>query len=141
MFKATKLIAEKFEDADIKYQMKEVENASYIEAKFRIDNGPLVIARYISRDESNAVAVRVYELIGKISPEKKDKIVQTANECNNSYRYFKFIVDESNDLNVEYDFPVSISDESVGMVAAECFIHLMHILDHSYAKFMQALWS
>lgn len=141
MFKATRLISEKFEDDGIKYQIKEVENASYIETIFRINNGPLVIVRYISRDESNDVAVRIYKLIGNVSPEKKDKIVQIANECNNSYRYFKFIIDESNDLNVEYDFPLSIPDESVGLVAMECIIRLMHLLDEAYARFMQALWA
>ncbi len=51
IYKASKLIAEAFDEHGIKYgcQIEEHGDSSAVAAGFRIDNGPLVMARFFPR--------------------------------------------------------------------------------------------
>ncbi len=141
IYKASKLIAEAFDEKGIKYggQIEEHDDASAVEAGFRIDNGPLVMARFFSSDDDNDVAVRVFGIIN-VKEEKRQQMLQQINAANCKMRYIKFLLDEDGDVNAEYDFPAKLADEQVGEVAVEIFIRLMKILDDVYPDFMRAMW-
>ena len=62
-YKATNLIAESFEAHDFKYDVESLGDFEQVLAGFSINCGPSVIMRFISRDDSNAVAVRIIGLI------------------------------------------------------------------------------
>lgn len=141
IYKASRLIVEEFDRNDIKYggKIQEYDDSSLVEAGFRIDNGPFVIARFISRDDDNDVAVRVFAIIS-VNEEKRQQVLQEVNAVNCKVRHIKFLLDEDGDLNAEYDFPVNLADEQVGKVAVEMFARLMHILNDLYPDSMRAMW-
>ena len=141
IYKASRLIVEEFDRNDIKYggKIQEYDDSSLVEAGFRIDNGPLVMAHFFSSDDDNDVAVRVFGIIN-VKEEKRQQMLQQINDANRKMRYIKFLLDEDGDLNAEYDFPVKLADEQVGEVAVEIFVRLMKILDDVYPDFMRAMW-
>ena len=140
-FKATNLIAETFEKRGIKFEVKEAPGAEIVVAGFSIDGGPDVAEWFISRDDDNDVAVRVYRLVTKTPKAKRSQVKDACNILNHKHRHLKFYIDEDGDVNVEYDFPVNTPDNGVGEMACEIFVRTMHILDSEYKIFMKAIYT
>lgn len=140
MYKATKLIAQAMDDAGLKYRADENEKNSYIIAGFGVDNGPDVRVQFISTDNDNDVAIRLFGLVGIKDEAKKVAVCTVLNQLNAKYRYLKFVLDKDGDVNVEYDLALRTSDEKVGPICCEVFIRMMKIIDEAYPMIMRAMW-
>ena len=141
MYKATGLIQEVFDKKGVKYRVDTAGNAEIVCAGFSIDEGPFVIARFISRDNDNDVALRVLSLINNVPEAKRARVMEACNVLNNKVRYMKFYIDEDGDVNVEFDFPVNVCDECLGEAAYDMFQRIMAILKGEYTLFMKALYT
>ena len=62
-FKATNLIAEAFEKCGVKFDVVSHHGSEQLLAGFSVDCGPNVIMRFISRDNDNDIAARIFGLI------------------------------------------------------------------------------
>ena len=140
IFKATKLIEADFKKSGIKFRVEERESTSAVVAGFTPKNGSQLRVQFLSNDDDNDVSIRLFTLI-KATEDKRDAMIRVANECNQQYRYCKFVVDKDNDVNVEYDFLLRVKGDNVGPMATECFIRIMKIVEDVYPLFMKALWS
>lgn len=140
-FKAINLIAEAFEKHDAKFRVFNIRGQEELVAGFSVDAGPNVMMKFITRDNDNDVAARIFGLITKTPKEKRSRVMEACNDLNRKTRFMKFYVDTDGDINVEYDFPVHSSDECIGEMAFEIFVRTMQILDHEYEIFMKALYS
>ena len=139
--RATELIVEAFDEHSVKYRVTEVADASIVEAGFEIEAGPEVIVRYISNDEDNDVAVRVFGLMHKIPAAKRVDVLEACNALSAKIRFFKFYLDDSSNVNVEADLPVETADECVGECCFELFVRIMSILENEYHILAEALYS
>lgn len=140
-FNATNLIAETFEKHGVKFDVVSHHGSEQLLAGFSVDCGPNVIMRFISRDNDNDVAARIFGLITNTPKEKRARVMEACNALNHKIRYTKFYLDADGDINVEYDFPVHTPDNGIGEMAFEVFVRMMHILDSDYNIFMKALYS
>lgn len=140
-FNATNLIAETFEKLGVKFDVVSHHGSEQLLAGFSVDCGPNVIMRFISRDNDNDVAARIFGLISNTPKEKRVRVMEACNVLNHKIRYMKFYLDTDGDINVEYDFPVHSPDDGIGEMAFEIFIRTMQILDSEYSIFMKALYS
>lgn len=140
-FKAINLIAETFEKRDVKFDVVNHRGSEQLLAGFSVDCGPNVIMRFISHDNDNDVAVRIFGLVSNTPKEKRTRVMEACNVLNHKIRYMKFYLDTDGDINVEYDFPVHSPDEGIGEMAFEIFVRMMQILDSEYSIFMKALYS
>lgn len=107
-----------------------------LQPKIRDDNSYVI--RFISRDDSNDVAVRVYGLLN-IDIAHRIKMLPVINELNEKYRYIKFVLDEDGDVNLEHDFPTNCPDPSAS--AVEIVVRLDSVIDAVRPELMQALWA
>lgn len=140
-YKATGLIVKQFEAKDIKFAVNTRDNIEEIRAGFPIDMGPSVIVKFFSRDNDNDVLMRVFGVVSNIPQSKRAAALRACNEINQKARFLKFRIDDDGDINVDYDFPLSLSDACVGPVAYEMFVRTMQILDKNYSIIAQALYS
>ena len=140
-FNATNHIAETFEKHDVKFQVINMHGQEEVLAGFSVDNGPKVIMKFISRDNDNDVAARIFGLVSNTPKEKRPRVMEACNILNRKVRFMKFYVDTDGDINVEYDFPVRAGDDCIGEMAFEIFIRSMRILDAEYAIFTKALYT
>ena len=141
--RASRLVAEGFDREAIEYgnRIEEYDDdASGVEAGFTVRNGPRICAKFISGDEDNTVAIRIFGLI-HVTEDKWPQIIRAINDVNNDYRYISFSMDEDGDVNAKYDLPVSLEDGQVGKVAAEIFVRITQIIDEVYPDFMRAMWA
>lgn len=139
MFKATREIYDTLSaNKDLKVFVEESEKSSYVWLSFEIKNGGSYRIRFISRDDDNDVAVRIYRLV-TVEEDKIPKILPAINDINGEWRFAKFNVDEDGDVNIAYDFPESCSNPAE--CAEEIIIRLVKIVDDAYAKIMQAIWA
>lgn len=140
-FKAINLIAETFEKRGVKFDVVSHHGSEQLLAGFSVDCGPNVIMRFISHDNDNDVAARIFGLISNTPKEKRTRVMEACNALNHKIRYVKFYLDTDGDINVEYDFPVHSPDDGIGEMAFEIFVRMMQILDSEYSIFMKALYS
>lgn len=140
-FKAINLIAETSEKRGVKFDVVSHHGSEQLLAGFSVDCGPNVIMQFISRDNDNDVAARIFGLISNTPKEKRSRVMEACNVLNHKIRYMKFYLDTDGDINVEYDFPVHSPDEGIGEMAFEIFVRMMQILDSEYSIFMKALYS
>lgn len=140
-FNAINLIAETFEKHGAKFDVVSNHGSEQLLAGFSVDCGPNVIMRFISCDNDNDVAVRIFGLIANTPAEKKARVMEACNVLNHKIRYMKFYLDIDGDINVEYDFPVHSPDNGIGEMAFEIFVRTMQILNSEYSIFMKALYS
>lgn len=140
-FKPTNLIAETFEERNVKFNVVRYPSSEQLLAGFSIDCGPNVIIRFISNSNDNAVQVCVAGLISKIPKEKKVRIMEACNALNCKYRYVKFFLDTDGSISVKYDFLECSPDDGIGEMAFELFARMMRILDSDYNVFMKALYT
>ncbi len=134
---ATYAIQQSFDEKGIKYRVTEVEESSVVEAAFGIDNGPSVTVRFISRDDDNDVAIRIFDLI-KVTEDKRSNVLTAINQINNQYRYLKFVINDKGGVNAEND--LYMRTDNVGEICVEMFIRCMQILKKAYPILMHAIW-
>lgn len=138
--KATELITKTFDEHSVKYRVTEVGEASMVEAGFEVEAGPEVVVRYISNDEDNDVAVRIFGLMHRIPSSKRVDVMEACNTLSAKIRFFKFYLDSNSNVNVEADLPVRTDDECVGECCFELFVRIMSILENEYHILAEALY-
>ena len=138
--KATELIIKTFDEHNVKYRVRELGDISLVEAGFEVEAGPEVVVRYISSDEDNDVAVRIYGLMHKIPSAKRAEVIEACNTLNEKVRFFKFYLDASSNVNVEADLPLRTDDECLGECCFELFVRIMSILENEYHILAEALY-
>ena len=70
IYKATELIKQEMDRQDMKYSVEEFDDRSIIFAGFGIDNGPSVRVQFVSQDNDNDVAIRLYGLVNSVAESK-----------------------------------------------------------------------
>lgn len=141
-YKATNLIAEAFDEVGIKYSVeKQPFGVEELKADYGITCGPDITVSYISTDDDNDVAVRVFGIVKNIPKSKRHRTEEVCSALNDKVRFYKFTPDFIGNVNAEYDFPEQISDSSIGPVAFEMFKKIINILDDEYPLLMKAFYT
>lgn len=139
MYQATRRINEVLKQAtNFKVFTDENEKNSSVWVQFAIDNGPTYRIKFISTDDDNDVAVRVFSLV-TVAEDKRIQLATVLNELNGKFRFVKFYIDSDGGINVEYDYPLRSSDPSES--AEEMIVHFVKIIDDAYPVLMRAMWS
>ena len=139
MFKMTQEIYRALsEDGSLKVFTDETETSSNVWLQFGIKNGGSYRIRFISRDDDNDVAVRIFSLV-TIDKDKRDKVLPAINNLNNKYRFLKFILDDEGDVNVEYDYLLKCPSPAAS--ATELVVRIVKIVDEAYPELMRAMWA
>lgn len=140
-FKAIDLITKEFDNVGVKYQVTEHGDSESVDAGFQVEGGSSVLVHFISTDNDNDVAIRIFNFLHDIPANKLDGVLKTINQANHKYRFINIVLDDTNDINVSYDLPTRVPDDSVGPICCEIFIRWMKILDGVYPDIMRTLWS
>ena len=141
LFHATNLITEAFDRHGIKYHVDEREDVSIVLAGFAIRMGPQIDVRFISNDDDNDVAVRIFGLVCRIPEERRTAALEACNRLSSEIRFFKFYLTAENNVNVEADLPMRTDDCCVGECCFELFVRLMKILDDNFTVIAQAVYA
>ncbi len=137
MFKATREISRAFDAKGIKYRVIDKEKVSYVEASVRGKVAPSVDIDFFSSDDDNDVSVRVVAIL-RAPDNRLGQILVAINECNNRFRFVKFVLDKDRDVNLEFDMPLRTTNP--GDVAVEMLIRIMKIIDDAYPVLMKAVF-
>ena len=124
---------------ELKVFTEEVGDTSAVVMGFRLKgstNGYTI--RFISRDDGNDVAVRVFGLVAA-DEEKADRVLRAVNQLNRRFRFTKFVMGDDNRVHVEYDFGVSTPDLIEGV--KEIIARFVKIIEEAYPELMRAMWS
>lgn len=134
----TKIYEALKQNGNLKVFTEEASESSAVWLQFGIKNGGSYRIRFISTDNDNDVAVRVYSLVS-VEESKRANVLTAINKLNRKYRFVKFNMDDDGDVNVEYDYLVNDPDPSAS--AMELIIRLVKIIDDTYPELMRAMWA
>lgn len=140
IFKATTLIRQEFDAKNLKNLVQERDEVSSLNAGFAVKNGPGLEVKFISYDDSNTVAIRLFALV-RVSDEDRAKVYDVINTANTNFRYVRFYIDKEGDVNMGYDLPQTTPDNLVGPMCVEMFVRFVDVINKVYPDFMRALWS
>ena len=139
MYKATRRIYEELKkDSGLKVFTDEAGDSNYVWLQFGIKNGGSYRIRFISKDNDNDVAVRIFGLV-TIDETHQAKVLPVINKLNSKYRFAKFVLDKDGDVNLEYDYLVRCPDPAAS--AKEIVIRMVQIVDEAYPELMRAMWA
>lgn len=138
IYQATKAISDAFKDAGLKCSVQEVDSLSFVETGFTAENCTFKLF-FISTDDDNDVKA-VTEDFAKYPESKLQSGYKMMNELSQTYKYFKFTIDDKGAVRARFDFPVSLSTEAVGKVAVEIALRCMSVVDDAYPKIMKSIW-
>ena len=143
VYKPIRLIAKEFEKSEIKYLVlfNEEEKVEILKTGIAIDGGPKADVCFISNDDNNDVIVRIAGLITSVPDEKIEHLLKAFNIIHLETRYLTFSLSVNGDINVGYDFPAFISDDSIGKSAVEVLVRLNQILNQKYSIIAKCLYS
>lgn len=138
MYTATRKIYNELKKVgDLKVFTEENDDQSSVWLSFGINNGGSYRIKFISRDNDNDVAVRVFAFVHS-EQKNAEKLYPVLNQLNVKYRYFKLCFDSDGDVNLEYDYPVKSNPEES---ALELVVRIVKIIDEAYPLIMRALWN
>ena len=113
------------------------ENQAVVRVGWNLENTKISILFFFGDDGKDV------HLIGggfcKAPENKKDAVLRAINDCNNNFRWVKFVLKENGDIEAEDDAVVQLDS-----CADECFelmLRMCNIVDKAYPSFMKALWS
>ena len=137
MYRVTQDILQVFQNENLNVFSKDSETFSYVYLYYELDKGGTCQIRFISTDDNNDFAVRVFRLIC-VEPSQRDRIIILLNELNNKYRYAKFCCDSECRINVEYDYP-SVGNNPAES-AKEILYRFVNIINEAYPYIMKCVW-
>lgn len=134
---AAKLFVSYLETKEINARFLD-EEEKVVRVGWKLNNTSLGIIFFFS-DDCSDVSLRGSEFIN-VPKDKADKVYKIINDCNNKYRWIKFVYNEGeNEVRAEVDAVIQLDS-----CAEECFelmIRMSNIVDDAYPEFMKAMWA
>ena len=109
--------------------------ASNVWLQFATDNNTPYQIRFISTDDNNDVAVRVFGLL-KVENSLSDKVLPLINRLNAAYRFVKFVLDNEGNVNLEFDYLYCCPNPAAS--AEEIVMRIVKIIEEAYPALLRA---
>lgn len=135
IYQATRSICDAFDRENLKYDVREQEDRSFVVVGFNGDNSEYQFL-FISRDDDNDVSMRLFNLV-KISKGEIEKMLDVVTDLNKKYRFMKFVVDEEG-LSIDMEFDCLMSFTNPGDVCTEALFRGVRIADEAFAYIMKS---
>ena len=136
VYQATQAIYDAFKAHDLECGIEARDEFSAVHIGINI-NSTSFEARFISRSEENDVALRIFNLL-KFPAERTESMLLAVNNCNNRFRYLRFVIDTvNNTVDAAYDFMISAED--IGEAARELLMRSAGIIDDCYPDLLKEI--
>lgn len=138
-FRATKLIANEFNKVGIRYRyVARMGLPDQVIAGLRVQHGPTIAVRYFVDSNDNDVNVQVNGVVQQVGEAKRMGMLELCNKLNLTNPHMKFELDDHDNVNVSYDYPLHIND-CIGPVAVQRYIRLERVVNEAYPLLMETL--
>lgn len=134
---AIRKIHEAFDRKGLKHKVDQMGGASIIHTGMSGDNSTYQFIFIKQDDKGNDVTLRAVKL-AHFPAHRKAEVCRLLNSFQAEYRYAKFVMEESGDIYIGYDFPTICND--IGEAAVEVLLMLSNIADKCYPKLMKLQW-
>lgn len=131
-YHSTDIIENYFYEKQLSFTVREADHGSSVDLSLPLPDGREALCRFISPGKRNDVAVRVFSLIGRVPKKALPGMLRLLNSLNEKYRFFKFVLDESRSVDLEYDLPPALPDAVLGLCCHECLLRLTELLAAEY---------
>ncbi len=134
---SAKAYIDTLESKGLKYDVDERDDAIIVSCGMQAKNTSVRV-RAIIDDDGTHVGIRCYGF-ASVPENKFANALLTCNDCNNKYRWVKFVIDSDLDVNAEDD--AIVSPDTAGDEIFELLLRMIGIVDDVYPEFMKSIWS
>ena len=134
---AAKLFCDFMEAQDLNCNMVD-ENDGLVRVGWRLKSASISIFIKFNNDCTN-VHLEGFDFL-RIPEDKTDMMYRIVNECNDEYRWLKFVVDNQHE-QVVTKVDALIQLDTCAQETFELVVKTAQIVDDAYPKFMKALWA
>lgn len=113
------------------------EGRMHVGCSFNTKSTTVYISLFFDK-EGHTVSMRVPRLF-PVPVDKRLQLLEDINTCNKDYRWIKYFIDSSNDMNLQVD--AVINAENSGEIVVELLARTMKIIDETYPVFMRTIWA
>lgn len=139
MTKNSQLFKEFLERNDIWVEFFDEDGDTFCNIKQRLECGPTVNILLVFDKDDKLVRLYTMGYITFNNPSRKQYIYSMLNELNNKYSFFKFVIDNQNNISVNYYLP--FLDNFSSDIVMQQIISTIGVLEDEYAGFMKLIWS
>lgn len=135
---AAQLFMALMEAKEMKVALVNEEEDTILRTGFNLDNTEVSI--FIVIDEGDECVHFEGRDFLKVPKDKEIAILKACNECNNSYRWVKFVLQEDDSI-VSCKCDAVIQLDSCADEIFELVMRMASIVDEAYPTFMKAMWA
>ncbi len=132
------LIQKEFDEKGIHSTLDAENGVDILHAGFSLDYGMNVDLSCYAQEDNSDVSIRLYSILNV--KHINASILKVLNDCNDTYHFFKFVLDEDQDLVICYDFTPGLDTENLGNIVFELCLHILNVAQEVYPDFMRAIW-
>lgn len=137
VFQATRKLMDHLKDEGLKCRALDLGDSSAVELGVRLKSGTGFMFQFISADEGNDIAFRVFDIVA-VPESNFQNVLLLVNELNRDYRYAKFVlIHQKKTVQIEMDIPKNTQD--VGAVSLELLYRGVGILEEAYPRLLKAV--
>ena len=111
---------------------------SVVRVGWKLDNTRISLFFFFD-EEDNYVHIDGVDFL-EVPKDKYDLLLKVVNDCNDNYRWVKFVLDAENE-QVVAKVDAVIQLDSCAEEVYELMVRTAQIVDDSYPKFMKAMWA
>ena len=137
VFQVTRKIMDRLKVEGLKCRVLDLGDSSAIELGIRLRSGTGFMFQFISTDEGNDIALRVFDVVA-VPDCSFQNVLLAINELNRDYRYAKFVlIHQQKTVQMEMDVPKNTQD--VSSVSLELLHRGVQILEDAYPRLLKAV--
>ena len=140
MLKATRRMLDYFDQKGMRYHAEIDRTKSgkdIVSVTYTAHNLPQIRFRVIVDIDGRDVGIRVWSLCRAETRAQAVALIATLNELNNTYRWYRFYLDD--DREAAADLDALVTSETIGPVVYELILRGVSIIDEAYPKMRRAL--
>lgn len=122
-------ISRAFEEHELRFRTERIDNCCVLTAGVTGVFAPYYVRFICSDENADSVGVRVFG-IAVVPESRKTDVLRLLNSIHQDFRFFRFVLDEENSIDMEYD--LLISSKNMGLAAREMLIRIMNVVDELY---------
>ncbi len=139
MYDVIEKVRETLDRNEIRYTVNDDDNE--VSVTYSLQNGSDVTFHVIFRSDDSGFDLRCFNIAVLHDKNNRDALYEAVNVLNSEYRFIKFVIDEKDRVDAEFDMSDMADVGCTGEVVYELLYRMCNILDDEIPYLMKAAWT
>ena len=139
MYSVVEKVKETLDGYGIRYTVDDDDNE--INVSYSLKNGSDVTFHLFFKNDDSGFELRCFNIVVLHDKSNREALYEAVNALNSEYRYIKFVIDEKDRVDAEFDMSDMADIGCTGEVVCEMLFRTCNILEDEIPYLMKAAWT